>query len=118
LHPDLILIIFVSVVNNYWRFFSMRSITHGILGSLILALLFIFGCTGLESKQSSTGPSRGDNPISGDLTNADITINDSKVVIGLALCGMVTVGGFVLLARQLARHHATVKPLPRDNPKV
>lgn len=85
-----------------------KAVRYGILAGFFLAHLVITGCALTGSKQSQSGPSRGDNPISGDLTNADITINDSKVVYCILGSGLLSICGFVLLTTKLAKHHATV----------
>lgn len=86
----------------------MKGIKHGILYSFLFVLIAIGGCSLQGGKQSSPGPVRGDNPISGNLTNADITINDPRLFYGIVGIGLLGFGGFAFLSWKLARHHAAI----------
>lgn len=86
----------------------MKGIKHGFLYGFLFVLVAIGGCSLQGGKQSSPGPVRGDNPISGDLTNADIQINDPRLLYGFMGLGLIGVGGFALLSWKLAKHHSSI----------
>jgi hypothetical protein len=86
----------------------MKGIRHGIIHCLLYVLVLTAGCALSGGRQSTSGPSRGNNPISGDLTNADITINDPRLFYGIVAVGIIGVAGFMVLGWRLARHHASI----------
>jgi len=86
----------------------MKGIKYGYCLLVTSAVLGIASCAEYASKQSALGPVRGNNPISGDLTNATITFGDPHLVYVILAAGILSVVGVVYLAWRLAQHHSTV----------
>lgn len=86
----------------------MKRVYYGILAVILIVLIGFGGCALTGSEQQQSGPHRGDQDLSGNLTNADVTINDWKVVIGLVACFCVSGVGFLVIGRLLVKHHAAI----------
>jgi len=89
----------------------MKGLCHGICAVVIIVLVFVIGCSTTGAKILPGGPVRSGSAISGDLTNADITITDWRLVVGVMGCLLVSVIGFVYLSYRLAAHHAAIRSI-------
>jgi hypothetical protein len=93
---------------NYLEYEKMKGIKYGIFIAVLFASLFLPGCSLTGGKQSTPGPIRGDNPISGDLTNADIKINDPFLFYAILGTGVLCLAGFLVLGYKVVQHHAAI----------
>ena len=92
-----------------------RTVACGIFIGVLLVFIAITGCALSGHGATSQGPSRGDNPISGDLSNANVTINDPHLLYFTMGTGIVSIVGFVFIFWRLQVHHRAIggfsKPL-------
>lgn len=88
-----------------------KAVLYGVLIGLLIGLTFDSGCTSAGVKQSTIGPVREGHPVSGDLTNATVTINDNKVVYYLVGIGAASLVGVLVCGAFLVKHHAKLKAL-------
>ena len=95
------------------------AILWAVIFGIILVILAAGGCADVRpekidtrsaegSRSSSVGPVRGDLPLTGDMTNATITVNSDKMVYGFLACGGASLVGFMFIGRRLAKHHASI----------
>lgn len=88
--------------------FIQSAVTYGNFICIPIVFGIVSGCSLAGHGANSQGPVRGDNPISGDLTNADITINDPKVLYFVLATGIISIVGFVLIFWRLQKHHRSI----------
>jgi hypothetical protein len=81
----------------------------GFILIFVLGLLFLYGCTGAELHQGTSGSVRSGQSISGDLTNADISSVPPWMVVAIVGLIVLSAAGFFVVSIYLASHHATLK---------
>jgi len=85
-----------------------KAVLYGVRHIGVTVLVLTAGCAVTGGKPIQSGPARADQAIAGDLTNANVSINDWRMVVGLCVCGMVSIAGFYALNRKLVTHHASL----------
>jgi hypothetical protein len=85
-----------------------KAVFNGVCNYVLLISLSASGCLSPDVKPVHVERLDRSAAVTGGVIDGNVSINDWKMVVGLCVCGLVSVGGFMVIGRKLAQHHAAV----------